>query len=160
MDYLVIDSPPGTGDEPLTVAQTIPDAKALIVTTPQEVSLADVRKSINFCRQVNMEILGLVENMSGLKCPYCGKIIDVFKTQGGELTAQKEGLRLLATLPLELEVVKEGDAGDISLLDNKALLITQEFNKMVDEIVKLTDPKTYSSDHSDKDYAGRQSRTG
>ena len=160
LDYLVIDSPPGTGDEPLTVAQTIPDAKALIVTTPQEVSLADVRKSINFCHQVKMEILGLVENMSGLKCPYCGKIIDVFKTQGGELTAQKEGLRLLATLPLELEVVKEGDAGDISLLDNKALLITQEFNKMVDEIVKLTDPKTYSSDHSDKDYAGRQSRTG
>ena len=81
---------------------------------------------------------------------------------GGNLgvTAQKEGLRLLATLPLELEVVKEGDAGDISLLDNKALLITQEFNKMVDKIVKLTDRKTYSSDHSDKDYAGRQSRTG
>jgi Mrp family chromosome partitioning ATPase len=140
LDYLVIDSPPGTGDEPLTVAQTIPDAKALIVTTPQEVSLADVRKSINFCRQVKMEILGLVENMSGLKCPYCGKIIDVFKTFGGQETAIKENLRLLATLPLELEVVKEGDAGDISFLDNKALLITQEFNKMVDEIVKLTDP--------------------
>jgi len=142
LDYLVIDSPPGTGDEPLTVAQTIPDAKALIVTTPQEVSLADVRKSINFCRQVKMEILGLVENMSGLKCPYCGEIIDVFKTFGGRETAIKENLRLLATLPLELEVVKEGDAGDISLLDNKALLITQEFNKMVDEIVKLTDPRT------------------
>ena len=160
LDYLVIDSPPGTGDEPLTVAQTIPDAKALIVTTPQEVSLADVRKSINFCRQVKMEILGLVENMSGLKCPYCGKIIDVFKTQGGEVTAQKEDLRLLAKLPLELEVVKEGDAGDISLLDNKALLITQEFNKMVAEIVKLTDPKTSSSGHSDKDYAGRKTGTG
>jgi len=83
LDYLVIDSPPGTGDEPLTVALTIPDAKALIVTTPQEISLADVRKSINFCRQVNMEILGLVENMSGLQCPYCEKIIDVFKTHGG-----------------------------------------------------------------------------
>ena len=138
LDYLVIDSPPGTGDEPLTVAQTISDAKALIVTTPQEVSLADVRKSINFCRQVKMEILGLVENMSGLKCPYCGKIIDVFKTRGGKETAKKENLKLLATLPLELEVVKEGDAGDISLLDNKELLIAREFNKMVDEIVKLT----------------------
>lgn len=138
LDYLVIDSPPGTGDEPLTVAQTIPDAKALIVTTPQEVSLADVRKSINFCRQVKMEILGLVENMSGLKCPHCGKIIDVFKAQGGKETARKENLRLLATLPLELEVVKEGDAGDISLLDNQGLLIAREFNKMVDEIVKLT----------------------
>jgi Mrp family chromosome partitioning ATPase len=139
LDYLVIDSPPGTGDEPLTVAQTIPDARALIVTTPQEVSLADVRKSINFCRQVKMEILGLVENMSGLKCPYCGEIIDVFKTRGGEATAIKENLRLLATLPLEVEVVKEGDSGDISLLDDKALLITRKFNKMVDEIVKLID---------------------
>jgi Mrp family chromosome partitioning ATPase len=138
LDYLVIDSPPGTGDEPLTVAQTIPDAKALIVTTPQEVSLADVRKSINFCRQVKMEILGLVENMSGLKCPHCGEIIDVFKARGGKETAQKENLRLLATLPLELEVVKEGDAGDISLLDNQGLLIAREFNKMVDEIVGLT----------------------
>jgi Mrp family chromosome partitioning ATPase len=152
LDYLVIDSPPGTGDEPLTVAQTIPDANALIVTTPQEVSLADVRKSINFCRQVNMEILGLVENMSGLKCPYCGKIIEVFKTQGGAVTAQKESLRLLAKLPLELEVVKEGDAGDISLLDNNALLITQEFNKMVDEIVKLSCSQTSSSSQNDKSY--------
>ena len=152
LDYLIIDSPPGTGDEPLTVAQTISDAKALIVTTPQEVSLADVRKSINFCRQVKMEILGLVENMSGLKCPYCGKIIEVFKTYGGRETAIKENLRLLATLPLELEVVKAGDTGDISLLDNKALLITREFNKMVDEIVKLTDPKTSSSSLNDKSY--------
>jgi Mrp family chromosome partitioning ATPase len=154
LDYLVIDSPPGTGDEPLTVAQTIPDAKALIVTTPQEVSLADVRKSINFCRQVRMEILGLVENMSGLKCPYCGKIIDVFKRRGGEATALKENLRLLATLPLELEVVKEGDAGDISLLTNDELAITQEFNKMVDEIVKLTETSSPSPKNKRSAQAG------
>ena len=138
LDYLIIDSPPGTGDEPLTVAQTIRDARALIVTTPQEISLADVRKSINFCRRVKMDILGLVENMSGLKCPYCGKIIEVFKTLGGRETARKENLRLLATLPLELEVVREGDAGVVSLLDNRELLITREFSKMVDEVVKLT----------------------
>jgi ATP-binding protein involved in chromosome partitioning len=142
LDYMIIDLPPGTGDEPLTIAQTISDAKALIVTTPQEVALADVRKSINFCRQVNMEILGLVENMSGLMCPYCGKIIDVFKTHGGMATAQNEHLNLLGTLPLELEVVKEGDAGDISLLDNQELLITKEFNKIVDEVVRLTETKT------------------
>jgi Mrp family chromosome partitioning ATPase len=152
LDYLVIDSPPGTGDEPLTVAQTIRDARALIVTTPQEVSLADVRKSINFCRRVKMDILGLVENMSGLKCPYCGEIIDVFKTHGGEATARRENLRLLATLPLEVEVVKEGDNGDVSLLDNKALLITREFNKMVDEIVKLTYPKASSFSQNDAGY--------
>jgi ATP-binding protein involved in chromosome partitioning len=139
LDYMIIDSPPGTGDEPLTVAQTISDAKALIVTTPQEISLADVRKSINFCRQAKMEILGLVENMSGLKCPYCGKIIDIFKTKGGMLTAKKENLRLLGTLPMDPEIVERGDAGDLSLLDNQELPITREFNKIVDEIVRITE---------------------
>lgn len=142
LDYMIIDSPPGTGDEPLTVAQTIPDAKALIVTTPQELSLADVRKSINFCRQVGMEILGLAENMSGLQCPYCGKIIDVFKQHGGKLTAENENLRLLATLPLVPEVVNKGDSGDMSLLDNRDHPVTQAFNDLVDEIVMLNAPCT------------------
>jgi ATP-binding protein involved in chromosome partitioning len=137
LDYMIIDSPPGTGDEPLTVAQTIPDAKALIVTTPQELSLADVRKSINFCRQVHMEIIGLVENMSGLHCPYCGKIIDVFKRHGGRLTAENEGLPLLATLPLIPDVVNKGDSGDMSLLDNCDHPVTQVFNTLVDKIVTL-----------------------
>jgi hypothetical protein len=94
-----------------------------------------------------MKILGLVENMSGLRCPYCGKTIDVFKTHGGVRTAAKENLRLLATLPFEPEVVKEGDAGDISLLYNDELPITQEFDKMVDEILKLTEGETYSESH-------------
>jgi ATP-binding protein involved in chromosome partitioning len=138
LDYMIIDSPPGTGDEPLTIAQTIPDAKAVIVTTPQEISLADVRKSINFCRQVKMEILGLVENMSGLKCPHCGKLVEIFKTLGGMLTAKKEGLRLLGLLPFEPEVVSMGDLGSMALLDDDKLLITQEFNKIVDEIIELT----------------------
>jgi len=138
LDYLIIDSPPGTGDEPLTVAQTIRDARALIVTTPQEISLADVRKSINFCRQVDMEILGLVENMSGLTCPYCGKNIDLFKSEGGELTAQRQNLRLLASLPFELEVVKRGDMGDVALLDDDTFPITREFSRMVEQIEKLT----------------------
>jgi Mrp family chromosome partitioning ATPase len=147
LDYLIIDSPPGTGDEPLTVAQTISDAKALIVTTPQEISLADVRKSISFCRQVHMRILGMVENMSGLRCPFCGKTIDLFKTRGGMRTAAKENLKLLATLPFEPEVVKEGDVGEVSLLDNDQLPITQEFDKMVDEILKLTEGETFPLIH-------------
>ena len=137
LDYMIIDSPPGTGDEPLTVAQTIPDASALVVTTPQEVSLADVRKSINFCRQVNMSILGLVENMSGLTCPHCGKVIELYKSKGGMRTAEKENLRLLASLPFEPEVVVDGDTGNISLLDNDQLAFTREFTKMVDEIIKI-----------------------
>ena len=139
LDYLIIDSPPGTGDEPLTVAQTIPGAEALIVTTPQEVSLADVRKSISFCRQVNMKILGLVENMSGLDCPHCGKSIELFKTNGGMLTAKKESLRFLGTLPLDPEVVMQGDAGGLAILENDAIAFTREFNKMADEIVNVHD---------------------
>lgn len=138
LDYLIIDSPPGTGDEPLTVAQTIPDAKALIVTTPQEISLADVRKSINFCRQVRMEILGVVENMSGLRCPHCGKNIDLFKTQGGQWVTEKENLKLLASLPIEPEIVKDGDAGSVECLDNGQLPFTRAFNQMLDQVVNLT----------------------
>jgi Mrp family chromosome partitioning ATPase/predicted Fe-Mo cluster-binding NifX family protein len=138
LDYLVIDSPPGTGDEPLTIAQTIPDSKALIVTTPQEISLADVRKSINFCRQVNMEILGLVENMSGFQCPHCGEKIDLFKAHGAELLAKKENLLLLANLPIEPEVVRQGDAGRLADLDKDHLPFTRAFDKMVEQIVKLS----------------------
>lgn len=138
LDYLIIDSPPGTGDEPLTVAQTIPDAKAIIVTTPQEISLADVRKSINFCRQVNMEILGLIENMSGFQCPHCGKPIDLFKTMGGELVAAKEHLRFLARLPVEPEVVKMGDAGMLANLDHDQLSFSRNFVNMVDKITELS----------------------
>jgi ATP-binding protein involved in chromosome partitioning len=142
LDYMIIDSPPGTGDEPLTVAQTITDAKALIVTTPQEISLADVRKSINFCRQVNMDILGLVENMSGLECPHCGQMIEIFKTRGGMLTAKKEGLRLLGSLPFEPEIVSMGDMGNMGLLEDSKSFIIQEFNKIVDEIIKFTKIET------------------
>jgi len=88
LDFLIIDSPPGTGDEPLTVAQTITDAQAIIVTTPQEVALADVRKSISFCRTLKMEIFGLIENMSGFTCPHCNKMVELFGTGGGEKTAR------------------------------------------------------------------------
>jgi ATP-binding protein involved in chromosome partitioning len=137
-DYLVIDCPPGTGDEPLTVAQVIPDTKAIIVTTPQEISLADVRKSISFCRQVNMEILGLIENMSGLRCPHCGKSIDLFKTDGGAVTAKRAGLKLLGSLPLEPEIVIEGDSGSIAWMDRQDLPYTKSFNRILDQVVQLT----------------------
>ncbi|MBN2031889.1 MAG: P-loop NTPase [Deltaproteobacteria bacterium] len=136
LDFLVIDSPPGTGDEPLTVAQTIPDAKALIVTTPQEISLADVRKSINFCRIVKMEIIGIVENMSGLICPHCQKEIDLFGARGGELLAKKENLPLIGKLPLDPEVVRQGDAGRAAAVLEKDTPYGRAFSAMVDEVVK------------------------
>jgi len=137
LDYLIIDSPPGTGDEPLTVAQTISDAKALIVTTPQEISLADVRKSINFCRTVNMEVLGIVENMSGFKCPHCGKVIELFKAHGGMLTAKQQGLRFLGSLPIEIEVVENGDAGKMDVLDKEDSAFAKAFLNIVDSVVQI-----------------------
>lgn len=111
LDFLIIDSPPGTGDEPLTVAQTILDAKAIIVTTPQEVSLADVRKSISFCRTVKMDILGLIENMSGFSCPHCNKMVDLFGSGGGEKTAVTAGIPFLGRIPFDPNVVSCGDNG-------------------------------------------------
>lgn len=145
LDYLVIDSPPGTGDEPLTVAQTIQDATALIVTTPQEVSLADVRKSINFCRKMNMEVLGIVENMSGLTCPHCGKVIELFKTMGGVETAKREHVRLLGSLPIEPKVVRCGDDGNIDFLGDDTLEYNKAFGRIVDEIEKVFKTKSEKS---------------
>ncbi|MDD5205410.1 MAG: Mrp/NBP35 family ATP-binding protein [Desulfobacterales bacterium] len=138
LDYLIIDSPPGTGDEPLTVAQTIPDAQAIVVTTPQEVSLADVRKSINFCRQVKMEILGIVENMSGLQCPHCGKEIELFGARGGELLAVKEGIPLLGKLPIDPEVVRHGDSGRAMGIVENEIPFARAFEKIVEEVIAKT----------------------
>lgn len=83
LDYLIIDSPPGTGDEPLSVCQIIEDLDgAVIVTTPQKVSITDVEKSINFCRQLDLHVLGIVENMNGFVCPECGTVTHMFKEGG------------------------------------------------------------------------------
>ncbi|TES89887.1 MAG: ATP-binding protein [Desulfobacteraceae bacterium] len=111
LDFLIIDSPPGTGDEPLTVAQLISDARAIIVTTPQEVSLADVRKSINFCKTVKMKIFGLIENMSAFTCPHCNKMVDLFGSGGGEKTARNAGIEFLGKIPFDHNVVLCGDQG-------------------------------------------------
>lgn len=137
LDYLVVDSPPGTGDEPLTVAQTIPDAEALIVTTPQEISLADVRKSINFCRQVNLNILGVVENMSGLVCRQCGEKMSIFGSGGGRKMALEMGVPLLGEIPIEPEMVALGDKGKLdSLMERSELEINKVYDQILDSIEK------------------------
>lgn len=96
LDFLVIDAPPGTGDEPLSVCQLIEDVSgAVIVTTPQEVALTDIRKSVTFCRQLNTRVLGIIENMSGFACPHCGKGTDVFKSGGGAKVADQMNVPFL-----------------------------------------------------------------
>jgi Mrp family chromosome partitioning ATPase/predicted Fe-Mo cluster-binding NifX family protein len=132
LDYLVVDSPPGTGDEPLSVAQLIPDAQAIIVTTPQEVALADVRKSIAFCRQTQMDITGMIENMSGFICPHCGKGVDIFKTGGGERTALAANVAFLGRLPFDFELVEAGDEGKlVKYMQNQE----KHYNKVFFQIV-------------------------
>jgi Mrp family chromosome partitioning ATPase len=137
LDYLIVDSPPGTGDEPLTVAQTIPDAEALIVTTPQEVSLADVRKSINFCRQVNMKIIGVVENMNGFVCPHCGEKVSIFGSGGGKRMAAQMDVPLIGEIPLDTQMVEMGDKGRLdSLMEKADLEINKAYKLIVERIVK------------------------
>ncbi len=132
LDYLVIDLPPGTSDEPLSIAQEIPDADgAVVVTTPQEVSLLDVRKSISFAKAVNLPVLGVIENMSGLVCPHCGKEIDVFKVGGGEAAAKELGLPFLGRIPLDPRIVVGGDAGKPFVLEHPDSPATKAFRKIV-----------------------------
>jgi len=118
LDYLFIDSPPGTGDEPLTVAQVMKGSQGIIVTTPQEVSLLDIRKSITFCRQVNMPVVGILENMSGFVCPHCGEKIDLFSSGGGERTAGEMGVPFLGKIPIRPEIVTSTDQGQPYVLQD------------------------------------------
>jgi len=136
LDYLVIDAPPGTGDEPLTVVQTIPDARGIIVTTPQEVALADIRKSISFCKTVKMETLGILENMAGYTCPHCNQHIDLFKSGGGEKTAKAQGLNFLGSIPFDTRVVESGDEGVPVMTYEASGPFKDAFEKVVDNVLK------------------------
>lgn len=136
LDFLIIDSPPGTGDEPLTIANLVKDARAIIVTTPQEVALADVRKSINFCRTVGMEVFGLIENMSGFECPHCEEMIELLGSGGGERTAIQTGVPFLGRIPFDVQMVKCGDTG-VSYQDKfKFSAAAKAFEKVAAQVIK------------------------
>ena len=113
LDFLIIDSPPGTGDEPLSVIQMLENADgAVIVTTPQNVAISDVRKGISFCRKLNLPIIGVIENMSGFVCPKCGEVTDIFKTGGGEKMAKQMNVPFLGKIPVDPEIVEACDSGE------------------------------------------------
>jgi ATP-binding protein involved in chromosome partitioning len=112
LDYLIIDTPPGTGDEMLTISNLISNLDgAVIVTTPQKVSAVDVRKSISFCRTLEIPILGLVENMSGFACPHCGEITPILSSGGGEKIAADMDVPFLGSVPMDPQVAIAGDSG-------------------------------------------------
>lgn len=142
LDYLVVDAPPGTGDEPLSICQLVPDADgAVIVTTPQEVSVLDVRKCITFCRQVNTPVLGVVENMSGFTCPHCGKNVDLFKSGGGEKMAKEMGVTFLGSIPIDPEIVQGGDAGRPVVSLSADSPTKRSFLELVKRIIERTNNK-------------------
>lgn len=135
LDYLVIDSPPGTGDEPLAVAQLVGSpAGAVIVTTPQDVAVSDVRRCVSFCRSLSLPIVGIVENMSGFECPKCGARIDLFKRGGGMALALEMGVPFLGQIPIDTEAVMAGDAGMPLVRLGPQSTAAKAFSKVVEAI--------------------------
>jgi len=135
LDWLIIDSPPGTGDEPLSVAQLIPATGAIIVTTPQEVSVLDSRKAVVFAMKLNLKVLGIIENMSGLTCPHCGRRIDLFKVGGGELAAADLGVPFLGRIPIEPQIVISGDEGKPFADNRKDSEASRAFAEIIEKIL-------------------------
>ena len=141
LDYLVVDLPPGTGDEPLSVAQLIGDADgSIIVTTPQDLALLDSRKSVNFSLKLGVPVLGIVENMSGFTCPHCGQEIDLFKRGGGERSAREMGVPFLGRIPLDPEVMAGGDEGRPFVIDTKGSTAAASFLPIVETILQQLHP--------------------
>jgi ATP-binding protein involved in chromosome partitioning len=141
LDWLIIDSPPGTGDEPLSVAQLIPATGAIIVTTPQEVSVLDSRKAVVFALKLNLRVLGIIENMSGMVCPHCGQRIDLFKMGGGEKAAAEMNVPFLGRIPVDSRIVLSGDEGKpfaVHLADSEAAVA---FQGIVDNVLNVQTPK-------------------
>jgi Mrp family chromosome partitioning ATPase len=137
LDWLIVDSPPGTGDEPLSVAQLIPATGAIIVTTPQELSLLDSRKAVSFARKLNLEIYGVIENMSGLICPECGARINLFKEGGGERVAKEMEVPFLGKIPIEPGIVESGDEGSSFVLKYPESEATKSFLKVAEKIERV-----------------------
>jgi ATP-binding protein involved in chromosome partitioning len=120
LDCLVVDSPPGTGDEPMSVAQLVGSpAEAVIVTTPQDLAVADVRRCVSFCNSLSLPVAGIVENMSGFVCPNCGQQVNLFKKGGGKALADEMSVPFLGSIPIDPDIVTSGDAG-IPFIDDRA----------------------------------------
>jgi len=138
LDYLIVDLPPGTGDEALSIVHLIKNVSgALIVTTPQDVALLDSRKSITFCREMHVPLMGVIENMSGMVCPYCHKEINLFKTGGGERIANEMKVPFLGRIPLDPQIVTSTDKGMPFVLNNSKSSTITAFNNITSNWIKL-----------------------
>ena len=139
LDFLVVDSPPGTGDEPLAVVQLLEKADgAIVVTTPQDVALSDVRKCITFCRNLNLPVLGVLENMSGFVCPKCGEKTDIFRSGGGEKMARDMNVPFLGHIPIDPQIVEACDSGKAYVQEFADSKIATRFHQSIRPLMNLT----------------------
>lgn len=136
LDWLIVDAPPGTGDEPLSMAQLVPATGAIIVTTPQEISILDVKKSVTFAKKLNLNILGIIENMSGLICPYCKAKISLFKEGGGKKIAKEMDVPFLGTIPIDPNIVEATDDGSIYVKQFPNSPATKAIEDIVEKIIR------------------------
>lgn len=143
LDFLYIDLPPGTGDEPLTVAQSIPDMDGVvIVTIPSEVSQIVVKKAVVFAKQLNLPVIGIIENMSGFICPHCGAEVNVFKVGGGEKIARELDVPFLGKIPLDIALVEACDAGEPYLIKHHESKAAKAITEIADKIIAFAEKKS------------------
>jgi Mrp family chromosome partitioning ATPase len=141
LDFLVIDLPPGTGDEPLSVASLIKNVDgSIIVTTPQDVALLDSRKAVNFSGVLEIPVLGIVENMSGMVCPHCGGRIDLFKVGGGQKAARELGVPFLGRIPIDPLVVEKCDSGHPFVVDPVESEAKEAFIEVIQKVLDALEP--------------------
>jgi ATP-binding protein involved in chromosome partitioning len=139
LDYLVCDLPPGTSDETLDILQLIPDENVIVVTTPQEVALMDARKTIKMSMVMERNVLGIIENMSGFKCPHCGKYIDLYPPGGAEKAAKDFNVLLLGKIPFEVELGIQGDRGLPFVIKNPESESAKAFKQVVKQIQEIVE---------------------
>jgi ATP-binding protein involved in chromosome partitioning len=135
LDFLIIDLPPGTGDAQLTITQKVPLSGAVVVTTPQAVALIDARKGLAMFRKVNVPVVGIVENMSGFVCPHCGEVTEIFKSGGGERTAELLETPFLGRVPLDARIVAGGDAGTPIVVEEREGVFADAFRRVAEAVL-------------------------
>ncbi|MDD5727441.1 MAG: Mrp/NBP35 family ATP-binding protein [Victivallales bacterium] len=141
LDYLIIDCPPGTGDEPLSVIQLIENLDGgIVVTTPQEVAAADVRKSIAFCEKLKLPVLGVIENMSGFRCPHCHEVTHIFRSGGGKKLAERMHVPFLGSVPIDPAIAESGDKGVPFVREFADSESAREFARIIAPIIALGEP--------------------
>ncbi len=146
LDYLIVDAPPGTGDEPLSLCQLIqPLDGAVIVTTPQKVAAVDVRKSISFCRQLQVPVLGVVENMSGFVCPKCGELTQILPEGGGRKIATDMKVPFLGAIPMDPGIAQSGDSGKVFIYHNSKTPTGKIMQDIIDQITDFDKTKKLNS---------------